>query len=308
MKNYEKKSLIMGILAIALCWVVVGIIFAIIGVIFSLKGIKHGVAKKGKLYTGLILSIASIVIFILLVIFIPQDTTTNQNKTSNQIVEQQLSMDETKESVDQKEDAKPEAAQQDEDSENKKEAEESIEPNTNEMVAQIASEAKKSANESASEEKRDEAINFIYENYPDYFTDNDTMEKTMYYGYYLESAYAKNGSDNIYANLGMDTYQAVKYVYRNVETTDDDHVISNLKQIADALAEIGYYVETPESQGAQATERKTESDEPKEQMVWIPESGSKYHSNPSCSGMDNPTQVTISEAKSRGYTACKKCY
>ncbi len=270
----------MGIFAIVLCWVVVGIIFAIIGEIFSLKGIKHGVAKKGKLYTGLILSIASIVIFILLVIFIPQDTTINQNKASNQIVEQQLSMDETKESVDQKEDAKQEAAQQDEDSENKKEAEESIEPNTNEMVAQIASEAKKSANESASE------------------------EKAMYYGYYLESAYAKNGSDNIYANLGMDTYQAVKYVYRNAETTDDDHVISNLKQIA----EIGYYVEILESQGAQATEWKTESDEPKEQMIWIPESGSKYHSNPSCSGMDNPTQVTISEAKSRGYTACKKCY
>lgn len=45
-----------------------------------------------------------------------------------------------------------------------------------------------------------------------------------------------------------------------------------------------------------------------EQMVWIPQSGSKYHSNSSCSGMNNPTQVTISEAQSMGYEPCKKCY
>lgn len=48
--------------------------------------------------------------------------------------------------------------------------------------------------------------------------------------------------------------------------------------------------------------------EPQEQMVWIPQSGSKYHSNPSCSGMDNPTQVTKSEAENRGYTPCQRCY
>lgn len=48
--------------------------------------------------------------------------------------------------------------------------------------------------------------------------------------------------------------------------------------------------------------------EPQEQLVWIPQSGSKYHSNPSCSGMNNPTQVTISEAQSMGYEPCKKCY
>lgn len=51
-----------------------------------------------------------------------------------------------------------------------------------------------------------------------------------------------------------------------------------------------------------------EAEEPQEEMVWIPSSGSKYHSNSGCSGMNNPTEVTISEAKSRGYTACKRCY
>ena len=44
------------------------------------------------------------------------------------------------------------------------------------------------------------------------------------------------------------------------------------------------------------------------QMVWIPNSGTKYHSHSSCSNMENPTQVTVSEAQSLGFTPCKKCY
>lgn len=44
------------------------------------------------------------------------------------------------------------------------------------------------------------------------------------------------------------------------------------------------------------------------QMVWIPKSGKKYHNNPYCSGMNNPTQVTVEQARNQGYTPCKKCY
>lgn len=44
-------------------------------------------------------------------------------------------------------------------------------------------------------------------------------------------------------------------------------------------------------------------------MVWIPtKGGTKYHSNQSCSGMDNPDQVTKSQAEQQGFTPCKKCY
>lgn len=45
-----------------------------------------------------------------------------------------------------------------------------------------------------------------------------------------------------------------------------------------------------------------------EAMVWIPQSGTKYHSNPSCSNMKNPTEVTEEVATQRGFTPCKKCY
>ncbi len=43
-------------------------------------------------------------------------------------------------------------------------------------------------------------------------------------------------------------------------------------------------------------------------LVWIPNSGSKYHSYSGCSGMINPSQVSRSQAEAMGYTPCSKCY
>ena len=48
--------------------------------------------------------------------------------------------------------------------------------------------------------------------------------------------------------------------------------------------------------------------EANQQMVWIPKSGKKYHSNSRCSNMKNPSQVTKYEAENRGYEPCKKCW
>ena len=45
-----------------------------------------------------------------------------------------------------------------------------------------------------------------------------------------------------------------------------------------------------------------------EAMVWIPNSGKKYHSSPGCSNMKNPKQVTVSQAQDMGFDPCKKCY
>ncbi|MBQ8748577.1 MAG: hypothetical protein IJZ14_02075 [Oscillospiraceae bacterium] len=43
--------------------------------------------------------------------------------------------------------------------------------------------------------------------------------------------------------------------------------------------------------------------------VWIPTNGGKkYHKSASCSNMKNPERVTQSEAESRGFTPCKRCY
>ena len=56
------------------------------------------------------------------------------------------------------------------------------------------------------------------------------------------------------------------------------------------------------------TPAETEQPQSRETMVWIPKSGSKYHSDPECSNMKDPTQVSLSQAESVGYTPCKKCW
>ena len=72
-----------------------------------------------------------------------------------------------------------------------------------------------------------------------------------------------------------------------------------------------------ETQSKQQTQTKQEPQAKQEEqtepsnsqtMVWIPSSGKKYHSYPSCSRMKNPTEVTQAQAEAWGYTACKKCW
>lgn len=77
---------------------------------------------------------------------------------------------------------------------------------------------------------------------------------------------------------------------------DDTQEPDSSSPVDAAVLEIG----TPEPGGGETTTRGS--------GVWIPKSGSKYHSIPTCSGMKDPTQVTKEEAERRGYTPCKRCH
>ena len=54
--------------------------------------------------------------------------------------------------------------------------------------------------------------------------------------------------------------------------------------------------------------KKNSSKQTSSAYVWIPRTGSKYHSRSSCSNMKNPSKVKKSEAISEGYTPCSKCF
>ncbi len=109
------------------------------------------------------------------------------------------------------------------------------EPNTSEMVDYIVRTAREDA-KTATEEQKTEAIQFLKDNYPNYYTDNDMMEKVMYYGSLLEYAY--KDIDKTIFDLGQDANQAVKYVYRGAETIEDTATQENLKQIQKSLDEL----------------------------------------------------------------------
>lgn len=65
---------------------------------------------------------------------------------------------------------------------------------------------------------------------------------------------------------------------------------------------------TEQKEPTTTEQEKQATTEQKEQQVWISSTGTKYHSDKYCSNMDNPSQVSLSNAKNRGYTACKRCY
>ena len=109
------------------------------------------------------------------------------------------------------------------------------EPNTTEMVDYIISKANSDSDGKLDTEKCDEAIAFISDNYPNYFESNEIMEKAMYYGAFLENSFANKGLNDDYANLGQDTVQAIKYVYRGAEKVEDDATQENLNQIKETL-------------------------------------------------------------------------
>lgn len=108
------------------------------------------------------------------------------------------------------------------------------EPNSSARVDAIASFAKNAATYGKTAGNKDignEAASLIINNYPNYFESVELMEKLMLCGFYLENSYfGKDVSD-----CGEDVAQAVKYVYRGIETPDSDSTKANLQQIAELI-------------------------------------------------------------------------
>ena len=118
-----------------------------------------------------------------------------------------------------------------------------VEPNTSAMVDALAKVAKAAVADGITDTQRDEAMNFIVSNYPNFYENNEIMEQAMTYGYMLDYGYTGNEDARVYADLGVDLVQAVKYVYRGAEAADDEATLINLEQVKESLQKLGYTVE-----------------------------------------------------------------
>lgn len=110
----------------------------------------------------------------------------------------------------------------------------SMEKRTTAVVDKLASIAKNDAL-SLDEDDVKEIIDIIREHFSAYYDGEKCMELYMYYGYLLD--YAFDDSDPR-SSLGTNLVQAIKYVYREAESIDDDHTQENLKQIQKNLENI----------------------------------------------------------------------
>ena len=92
---------------------------------------------------------------------------------------------------------------------------------------------------------------------------------------------------------------------------DGDRTFSSETVFApDAAVEIHYAVKSEDesavSGGASAESSAAAANA--DEMVWIPQSGAKYHTRADCGNMIAPRQVTQSEAERLGYTPCRRCH
>lgn len=109
------------------------------------------------------------------------------------------------------------------------------EANTSAMVDSIVNKAKSDADGQLDLDNCKEALSYLKDNYPNYFTDNETMEKVMYYGAFLEYSFEGKGINDVCATLGQDALQTVKYVYRGADAIEDESTQSNLRQVKESL-------------------------------------------------------------------------
>lgn len=116
------------------------------------------------------------------------------------------------------------------------------EENTTEMVDKLIRDGKAAAKE-ANKDDVAIALEYIKAHINNLFESNDVMEQTIYYGSLLEYYYAVDndpykGFVSIEGEIGMDAVQAVKYVYRNVESPEDTATIENINQINENLEKL----------------------------------------------------------------------
>lgn len=103
---------------------------------------------------------------------------------------------------------------------------------TSAYVDYIAAKAKEDAI-TATDEQLQEAVDWLKNNTSNYFSGEENMEKTMYYGELLEYKY--KGSGNDYEKVGWQAFKTIKYVYRGVESVLDQVTHDNLMELQDMV-------------------------------------------------------------------------
>ncbi len=108
------------------------------------------------------------------------------------------------------------------------------EPKTTKMTDQIALTAKANA-EKLNDDQVNAIINDIKTVNHNFYTDEASMLKYMWYGYLLDYKFEDS---NARSSLGQDVFQAVKNVYRGTDTLESDSTQANFSQIDKSLRKI----------------------------------------------------------------------
>ena len=128
-------------------------------------------------------------------------------------------------------------------------------------------------------------------------TDEDPLSAILYaeVSEHESTDYVREEFESLFDNIIYDKAEEVKSDPESVADSVELHPEAEAPEVAQAFAY------TDADSDVVSIENETAS-------VWIPASGTKYHSKPDCSGMKNPSVVSESQAQPDGYTKCKRCF
>ncbi len=109
------------------------------------------------------------------------------------------------------------------------------EHNTSEYADYLYFKARKDA-KTATDTELQAALDWLKDNQDSYFDNNEQMELTMYYGSLLK--HKNKATDNQYEKIGDIAFKTVKYVYRDVETEQDEATVLNYDKLKELLADV----------------------------------------------------------------------
>lgn len=112
-----------------------------------------------------------------------------------------------------------------------------LKANSNEKLNYLVKKGQNKAKD-ANTNEIEKALNYIKNNIDNPFANNTITENLIYYGTVLEYYYAKDGFTDIKGEIGMYTVIAVKYVYRNIETSTDYATMRNINEVKERLTKI----------------------------------------------------------------------
>lgn len=110
---------------------------------------------------------------------------------------------------------------------------EPTEHGTSQYVDYIYYKAKEDA-KTATDDDLQKALTWLKDNTESYFSNQEYMELTMYYGELLEMKYKDTGNE--YEKIGWQAYKTIKYVYRGAESVSDEVTQNNLSELKEMVS------------------------------------------------------------------------
>ena len=114
---------------------------------------------------------------------------------------------------------------------------EDTQPDVAGKTAEEITEMAQSDAENITEQQQQQALDFIAANCENFYQDNETMAKALYYGSFI--ANANYEQDKELFNFGLHIIAAIESVYDGSATTEDDDILLNLAKTKTDLIAMG---------------------------------------------------------------------